>query len=111
VQATSSGWIFSAAMWAGTHFAPRGGTFFGSQQMLQFGASTLTIFAVFITTPKSLLPSAVMIGLTAICVIAIAVALVGAFKRDNRNADERHTGNDVIDTSHRPDVTLRRRAS
>jgi hypothetical protein len=50
--------------------------------MLQLQESAITIFAVVITTPKSLLPAEITIGLSLISAIAVSVALVAALRRD-----------------------------
>jgi hypothetical protein len=51
--------------------------------MLLLQKHSLTILAVVITTPKSVVPDVVTIGLAVISVIAIAVTLVEAFRRNN----------------------------
>jgi len=50
--------------------------------MLRFHDHPLTLLAVFMTDPKSVAPAEVTIGLSLICVIAVAVALVTALRRN-----------------------------
>jgi hypothetical protein len=50
--------------------------------MLLLQKHSLTILAVVITTPKSIVPDVVTIGLSLVCVTAIAVTLVEAFRRN-----------------------------
>jgi hypothetical protein len=50
--------------------------------MLPFQGSTLTVLALWMTAPKSLPSTMMIIGLTVCCVIGVAVALVGEFRRN-----------------------------
>jgi len=50
--------------------------------MPQFQPSTLTVFAVLITEPVSMLPPELTVGLTVACAIGATIALLGGFHRD-----------------------------
>ncbi len=59
--------------------------------MLKFQESALTIFAVFITTPTSLFPPVVVIGLSLVCVTTIAATLFAALRRNTQQVRVRAT--------------------
>jgi hypothetical protein len=63
-------------------FGTWGSAFSQVREMLQLQESAITIFAVVITTPKSLLPAEITIGLSVVSAITVAIALVAALRRD-----------------------------
>jgi hypothetical protein len=56
--------------------------------MLPFQPSTLTIFAVLITAPESLLPPVMTVALTVVCATCMVLVLVREFGRGDRERNE-----------------------
>ena len=62
----------------GMHFATPQATTSQESNMLALQGGLDTVLAVFITEPNSLLPMQVTVGLSVVCVVAVAFALLRA---------------------------------